>query len=213
MGSVPDVAAGAAPVSDVAAGAAPVSDVAAGAAPVRYVALLRGINVGGRNKISMADLREVFTGAGFDNVSTYIQSGNVAFESARAQATLESGIEALLTERLDSPPVVVVRSHRELHSVVVDAPSGFVGRTEGHYRDVVFLKAPLTPARAMEIVALRDGVDDAWSGPGVVYFSRLIAEKAKSKMNRIVGSPEYRLMTIRNWATTTHMLTVLDGMR
>jgi uncharacterized protein (DUF1697 family) len=189
-----------------------VPDVAAGAAPARYVALLRGINVGGRNKISMADLREVFTDAGFGNVSTYIQSGNVAFEFGGARTKLESRIEALLTELLETPPVVVVRSHRELGSVVVDAPAEFVGRTEGHHRDVVFLKPPLTPDRAMGTVALRDGVDDAWPGPGVVYFSRLIAEKAKSKMNRIVGTPEYRLMTIRNWATTTHMLTVLDRM-
>jgi uncharacterized protein (DUF1697 family) len=179
----------------------------------RYVALLRGINVGGRNKISMADLREIFTDAGFGNVSTYIQSGNVAFESACARAKLESDIEALLTERLESPPVVVVRSHRELRSVVVDAPAEFAARTDGYHRDVVFLKTPLTPARAMGIVQLRDGVDDAWPGPGVVYFSRLIAQKTKSKMGRIVGTPEYRLMTIRNWATTSHMVTVLDAMR
>ena len=158
-----------------------VSDVAAGAAPARYVALLRGINVGGRNKISMADLRDVFTDAGFGNVSTYIQSGNVAFESGGARAKLESGIEALLTERLETPPVVVVRSHRDMRSIVVDAPAEFVGRTEGHHRDVVFLKAPLTPARAMDIVQLRDGVDDAWPGPGVVYFSRLIARRPRAR--------------------------------
>jgi uncharacterized protein (DUF1697 family) len=177
------------------------------------VALLRGINVGGRNKISMVDLRAIFDDAGFGNVSTYIQSGNVAFESGGPRANLESDIEALLTERLENPPVVVVRSHRELRSVVVDAPAEFVGRTEGHHRDVVFLKAPLTSARAMDIVQLRDGVDEAWPGPGVVYFSRLIAQKTKSKMSRIAGTPEYRLMTIRNWATTSQMLTVLDGMR
>jgi uncharacterized protein (DUF1697 family) len=189
------------------------SDVAAGAAPARYVALLRGINVGGRNKISMVDLRAVFDDAGFGNVSTYIQSGNVAFESDAARATLESQIESLLTERLESPPVVVVRSHRQLRSVVVDAPAEFVGRAQDHHRDVIFLKAPLSRERAMSVIRLQEGVDDAWTGPGVVYFSRLIAEKTKSKMSRIVGTPEYRLMTIRNWATTSHMLTVLDGMR
>ncbi|PRC47275.1 DUF1697 domain-containing protein [Mycobacterium sp. ITM-2017-0098] len=189
------------------------SDVAAGAAPARYVAFLRGINVGGRNKISMADLRGAFEDAGFGNVSTYIQSGNVAFESGGARAKLESGIEALLTELLESPPVVVVRSHRQLRSVVLDAPAEFVDRTEGHHRDVIFLKAPLTAQRAMGVVRLQEGVDDAWPGQAVVYFTRLIAEKTKSKMSRIVGTPEYRLMTIRNWATTSQMLTVLDGMR
>jgi uncharacterized protein (DUF1697 family) len=179
----------------------------------RYVALLRGINVGGRNKISMADLRAVFEAAGFANVSTYIQSGNVAFEFDGARQKLEADIEALLVERLQTPPVVVVRSHRQMRSVVDDAPEEFVGRTEDHHRDVVFLKTPLTVERAMGIVALREGVDDAWPGPEVVYFSRVIAEKAKSRMNRIVGTEEYRMMTIRNWATTTAMLAILDGMR
>lgn len=178
----------------------------------RYVALLRGINVGGRNKITMANLRAVFGDAGFANVSTYIQSGNVAFESDRTGRHLESDIEALLIERLHTPPVVVVRSHRQMRGVVGRAPEEFVDRTEDHHRDVVFLKSPLSVERAMGIVQIREGVDEAWPGPGVVYFSRVIAEKAKSRMSRIVGTDEYRLMTIRNWATTTQMLTILDGM-
>lgn len=190
-----------------------VSGVAAGAAPTRYVALVRGINVGGRNIIAMADLRKIFEDAGFGNVTTYIQSGNVTFESTGVRPKLESDIEALLTERLQSPPVVVVRSHRQLRSVVVDAPPEFVARDKDHHRDVVFLKGPLTAERAMGVVALRDGVDDAWPGPGVVYFSRLSAERTKSRMNRIIGTEEYRLMTIRNWATTTKLLALLDGLR
>ena len=190
-----------------------VTDDAAGAAPTRYVALVRGINVGGRNIIAMADLRKIFEDAGFGNVTTYIQTGNVVFEAAGTRAKLESDIEALLTERLESRPVVVVRSRRQLRGIVVDAPPEFVARDKDHHRDVVFLKAPLTAERAMGVVALRDGVDDAWPGPGVVYFSRLSAERAKSRMNRIIGTEEYRLMTIRNWATTTKLLALLDSGR
>lgn len=180
---------------------------------MRYAALLRGINVGGRNKISMADLRGVFEDAGYAKVSTYIQSGNVAFEFGGAAKSLEADIEALLTEHLESPPVVVVRSHRQMQAVVDKAPAEFVARTEDHHRDVVFLKSPLTAQKAMGVVQIRDGVDDAWLGPGVVYFTRLSAERTKSKMGRIVGTPEYKLMTIRNWATTSKMLTILDEMR
>ena len=189
-----------------------VSDAAAGAAPTRYVALLRGINVGGRNRITMADLRALFDHAGFGDVATYIQSGNVLFSSERARDTLESDIEALLAERLESPPVVVVRSHRQMRSIVAGAPAEYTAREQDHHRDVVFVKAPLTAGQAMGVVALREGVDDAWPGPDVVYFSRLSAQRTRSKMNRIVGTPEYRLMTIRNWATTTRLLTMLDDM-
>jgi uncharacterized protein (DUF1697 family) len=181
-------------------------------ATTRYAVLLRGINVGGRNKISMTDLRAVLEDAGYAKVSTYIQSGNVALESDAPRATLESDIEALLTEHLESPPVVVVRSHRQMRAVIDKAPAEFVARTEDHHRDVVFLKSPLNAAKAMRVVQIRDGVDDAWPGPGVVYFTRLSAERTKSRMGRIIGTPEYKLMTIRNWTTTTKMLDILDEM-
>ncbi|MBB2989219.1 uncharacterized protein (DUF1697 family) [Mycolicibacterium iranicum] len=182
------------------------------ASTVRYAALLRGINVGGRNKISMADLRALFEEAGYGEVGTYIQSGNVVFETDSARTSLESDIEALLREHLETPPVVVVRSHPQMRAVVNEAPVDFAARAEDHHRDVVFLKDPLTAEQAMGVVQTREGVDEAWPGPGVVYFTRLIAEKTKSRMNRIVGTPQYRLMTIRNWATTTRMLSLLDAM-
>lgn len=179
----------------------------------RYAALLRGINVGGRNTITMADLRAVFEDAGLRGVSTYIQSGNVVFESGRHRASLESDIETLLADRLESPPVVVVRSHAQMRAVVEEAPAEFVARTEGHHRDVVFLKQPLTAGRALEVIQLREGVDEVWAGPEVVYFTRLSAERTRSMLNRIVGKPEYRLMTIRNWATTSRMLSMLDAVQ
>jgi uncharacterized protein (DUF1697 family) len=59
-------------------------------------------------------------------------------------------------------------------------------------------------------VRLRDGVDEAWSGDGVLYFQRLSARRTQSRMGAIVGTPEYRLMTIRSWATTTTLLTRLQ---
>ena len=63
----------------------------------------------------------------------------------------------------------------------------------------------------MKIVKLRDGVDRAWAGSGVVYFERLSAERTKSRMSSIVGTPEYANMTIRSWATTTKLLALLDA--
>ena len=63
---------------------------------MRYVVLLRGINVGGRNKISMADLRSAFESLEFEDITTYIQSGNVLFSSDAPRASLESSIEGML---------------------------------------------------------------------------------------------------------------------
>jgi uncharacterized protein (DUF1697 family) len=181
------------------------------ARPPRYVALLRGINVGGRNKVAMAELRAALEAEGFEDVSTYIQSGNVLFRTDRPSATLETEIEGLLERRLGIPLTVVVRSRRRYRRVVDDAPDGF-GASPGTFNsDVFFLKRGFTSRQAMAVVELREGVDQAWPGPGVLYFARLTAELTKSKVNAIVGSPEYQRMTLRSWTTTRKLYDLLDG--
>lgn len=177
-------------------------------AVTQYVALLRGINVGGKNRIPMADLRETFTEHGFDQVATYIASGNVLFRSRKARATLEREIEAMLEDRYGMSIVTVVRTHGELRNVVDKAPTGFGG--DDHHCDVMFLKDPLTPADAMRVVEPREAVDQAWPGKGVVYFARLSERRTESKMSKIVGTSEYQQMTIRSWSTTTKLPELLD---
>jgi uncharacterized protein (DUF1697 family) len=63
----------------------------------------------------------------------------------------------------------------------------------------------------MKVVKRRDGVDQAWTGTGLVYFARLSAERQRSLMSKIVGTPEYQAMTIRSWSTTTKLRTLIDG--
>ncbi len=177
----------------------------------RYVALLRGINVGGRNMVAMADLREAFEADGYEAVSTYIQSGNVLFESDAPRRSLEEDIEAVLERRFGVPLVVVVRPHAQLRNVVDRAPDGFGSEPDTYHSDVIFLKAPLSARQAMRVVELRQGVDQAWPGTGVLYFARLSERRAQSRMSRIVSTPEYQRMTIRSWKTTTTLLSLLDG--
>lgn len=177
----------------------------------RYVALLRGINVGGKNKIPMAELREVFEQVGHSDVESYIQSGQVVFASAKPAAGLEAALEEAIEARFALSIPVVVVSHAKLRSVVREAPDGFGQSPDTYHSDVIFLKKPMTTAKAMEVVRLRDGVDEVWSGTGVLYFSRLSAKRTQSLLNRIIGTPEYKLMTIRNWNTTVKLLSVLDA--
>lgn len=176
----------------------------------RYTALLRGINVGGRNPIAMSDLRAAFEGAGYSNVTTYIQSGNVLFESETRRDALEAEIETMLERRFDTPLLVVVRAHRQLRDIVTKAPAGFGTKPSTFHSDVLFLKPPLTSRQALRIVELREGVDQAWPGAGVLYFARLSARRTQSRLNRIMSAPEYKRLTIRSWATTTKLLALLD---
>jgi uncharacterized protein (DUF1697 family) len=175
-----------------------------------YAGLLRGINVGGKSLIRMADLRACFEDGGFDDVATYIASGNVVFGSAeRGAAALTRRIERMLADRFELDVAVVLRTRAQMRSVVEDAPTDF-GTDPSRYRsDVIFLKSPLTPAKAMEVVRTRDGVDQAWRGRGVLYFSRLTSRASQSRMSSIVGTPAYQLMTIRSWKTTTTIAQML----
>jgi uncharacterized protein (DUF1697 family) len=178
----------------------------------RYVALLRGINVGGKNLIPMTALAACFEENGFEEVRTYIQSGNVMFSiGTSSQAELTRRIERMLAAAFEYEASVVLRSRAQMQAIVERAPEGF-GVDPARYRyDVIFLKAPLTERSAMKSVATKEGVDRAWAGSGVLYFSRLTSRAAQSRLSRIVSMPVYRDMTIRNWNTTTKLLELVEA--
>jgi uncharacterized protein (DUF1697 family) len=178
----------------------------------QYVALLRGINVGGNNVIRMAELRATFEGLGFERVGTYVQSGNVIFDAADATCdALAARIEAGLTERFGYEARIVLRSYAQLRNVVAAAPAGFGTQPDLYRYDVVFLRDPLTAPDALRDIPTRNGVDQAFAGDRVCYFSRLISRASQSYLSRVVGLPGYRSMTIRNWNTTVKLLALLDG--
>lgn len=177
----------------------------------RYVALLRGINVGGKNIIKMVDLRACFEEEGFEDVATYIQSGNVVFEAPRtSMKALTDRVANMLDDRygLDS---VVIRSATQMKKVVDTAPKGFGTKPDDYRYDVIFLKPELKAAAALAAIPRREGVDQAWSGTGVLYFSRLIAQASKSKLSKLASMAIYKQVTVRNWRTTNKLLTMLEG--
>jgi uncharacterized protein (DUF1697 family) len=176
----------------------------------RYVALLRGINVGGNNVIRMADLRACLEADGFDDVRTYIQSGNVVFSASGTPAKLTARLERALSAGFGYEATVAVRSARQFRAIVDAAPEGFGADRERYRSDVIFLMPPLTPARAIADVPAREGVDRAWTGPGVLYFERLTARAGQSRLSKIASLPIYRSLTIRNWATTCTLLEMVE---
>lgn len=178
----------------------------------RYVALLRGINVGGKNLIKMTDLKASFEALGLEDVKTFIQSGNIVFSSDESDVKkLTSRIEAALSKTFNYKSRLVLRSQSQMKRIVTKAPKGF-GTEPAKYRyDVIFLKEPLTAAKAMKSVTVREGVDEAHAGTGVLYFSRLDARASQSYLTRIIGMPIYQDMTIRNWNTTTKLLALMEA--
>lgn len=178
-----------------------------------YVALLRAINVGGNNLIRMPALKACFEAQGLRNVSTYIQSGNVLFATDRSNRLMLTGqIEKALSKSFAYHSRVVVRSREEMKTIVEKAPPGFGKRPTVYRYDVIFLKHPLTADEAMKSVTAKPGVDRVCAGDGVLYFSRLISKAVQSQLSRLVGTPVYQNMTIRNWNTTTRLLELMDSM-
>ncbi len=175
-----------------------------------YLALLRGINVGGKNLVRMADLSAAFEEMGFGDVATYIQSGNVLFRAPRQRSEdLAARIESQLSLSFGVKLKVVLLTGAQLKAVVADAPRGFGADT--HKCDVIFLRKPLTVRRAFGLLETREGVDSAWAGKRVLYFSRLASKASGSRLSKVVALPEYQNMTIRSWSTTTKLLALMDS--
>lgn len=177
-----------------------------------YVVLMRGINVGGKNKVAMAGLKKCLEKLGFSDVSTYIASGNVILKSDKSAKSISDEIEKALPEcfKLDSELIkVLALTHEQFQAVVDNKPKGFGEQPDKYHSDAIFLMG-IDSAQVMPLFSPREGVDNIWQGKGVIYSQRLSAQRTKSRLNKIMAAPEYKSMTIRSWNTTTKLLDLLN---
>jgi uncharacterized protein (DUF1697 family) len=177
-----------------------------------YIILLRGINVGGKNKLPMAGLRKCLEDLGFSNVSTYIASGNVILKSDKRADRIKAQIEEALPEsfKLDGESIkVLVLTRKQLQAVFDNKPKGFGEQPAKYHSDAIFLMG-ITPEEALPAFAPREGVDRIWPGEGVIYSQRLSSQRTKSRLGKIAATPAYKSMTIRSWSTTTKLLKILE---
>jgi uncharacterized protein (DUF1697 family) len=177
---------------------------------VQQVIMLRGINLGPARRVPMADLRALFGEAGYGDVRTYVQSGNVVLESTAKPADLEREVAKLISERFGFDVPVVVRTARQLAAVVKLNPLGDVAEDPKRYQ-VSFLTekpgadvvAALREAAAeSERVAFHGREIYAWHPEGV----------ARSKLwNALAGKGLGVTATARNWTTVTTLLEMAGG--
>jgi uncharacterized protein (DUF1697 family) len=184
-----------------------------------HIALLRGINVGGRNKVAMADLRQVMTSLGYADVATYIQSGNVVFSADETDtALLAASIEGAIADALAVTPRVVVLSRAELAQVARDNP--YAAETNPKAVHVVFSGQEPEPAvtdavaAAQQQVALQGSRDEA-QFVGRVLFLHTPDGYGRSDLAELLARARGPLSaraagTARNWATVTKLLALCD---
>jgi uncharacterized protein (DUF1697 family) len=177
-----------------------------------YVVLMRGINVGGKNKIAMAELKRYLEEQGFESVVTYIQSGNVILRSDLDTEALSAVIEEMLPKKfkLDSSIIrVVALEYQTFKKIVMQAPKDF-GKDTASYRYYVLFLMDYSSSKAMEQIDARPGVDEVWQGDKAIYFRNSIPNASKSRLSKITQQPVYQFITIRNWNTTTNLLKLLE---
>src|SRR4029078_3977526 len=137
---------------------------------------------------------------------------NVLLASDKTPTQIKKEIEAKLPGafKLDSELIaVLVLTADELKSVVNKRPPGFGDQPAKYHSDAVFLMG-IDAAEAMPAFSPKEGVDTVWPGAGVIYSQRLSAKRTQSRLNRVMSSPAYKSMTIRNWNTTTKLLELLE---
>ena len=169
-----------------------------------HVALLRGINVGGRNKVAMADLRSVVESLGWAEVATYVQSGNVVFS---AEAPEAGALEAALEKRLGVSPAVVVVSRAELERVVADNP--FPNAREDTHLHAIFTMGEPNAEVVAAAVEKVGGDDEARVVGGTLYLHTPNG-LGRSKLAVELGRRGPKDGTARNWRTVKKLLAMLS---
>lgn len=178
----------------------------------RYVVLLRGINVGGQNKLSMAALKAYLEELGHSDVTTLLASGNVVLSSTKSATALAGEIEKILPQKfkLDSKLIkVLALSAATFKAMAKGRPKGFGDEPGKYHSDAIFLMG-LTASEAMKAFDPKEGVDSVWAGKGVIYHARLSAQRTKTRLNKMMGTPAYKSMTIRSWQTVEKLSEMLD---
>lgn len=178
---------------------------------MKYVALLRGINVGGNNSIKMVDLKAAFEKAGYTGVITFIQSGNVIFNSGlQDKVKIMQHLETVLSKTFSYTSRVVIRTHKEMHSVISGVPSTWTKENDLRCY-IAFVREPVTVSEVVVEVEIRDDIDFLHSGPGVLYLSTKMDGLTKSKFSKFIGKKVYKDVTIRNFKTTRMILEIMDS--
>ncbi len=171
-----------------------------------YLALLRGINVGGNNKVEMKKLKQTFEGLGFEGVKTFIASGNVIFHTTETnQEKLASKIESAIEKDFGISIKVLLRDVDSMEKLVKAIPTSWVNNNEMKC-DVMFLWRDIDNKEILEKLPFDTTIEDVRYVPGAVLW-RIDRDKVtKSKMFKIIGTKLHQHMTVRNPNTVTKLL-------
>lgn len=175
-----------------------------------YVALLRGVNVGGNNKVDMKRLAAAFEAAGMESVRTYINSGNILFRSSRTSVPrLSTLLEQVISDEFDLDIKVLLLTIDDLRTVVRALPDDWVnGGTMK--TDVLFLWEDQRDPSVVDDLPLKEGIDRLIYVHGALLWNVDRDKATRSGLPRIVGTEMYRRCTVRNANTARKLLALAE---
>lgn len=168
-----------------------------------YVAFLRGINVGAHNRMKMAALRRMFAELGFENVTTYIQSGNVIFESTATDTdVLRETIEKEIERTFGYDVTVMIRTRDELQDIVGSNPFAPADGDENSKRYVTFLREAPSEEQTETLLSAQNDAE-TFAVSGSVVYTQIRTDKHKRGRFIDVGKQLGIPATRRNWQVVT----------
>ena len=177
-----------------------------------YVALLRGINVGGNNPVEMKKLKVSFETIGFRNVVTYINSGNIVFEEKQDnQYVIARKAEEAIMRDFQLDVKVLIRNFNDFKTICRELPAGWV-KNEMMRTDVMFLWEKYDSPEVLEKLKISP-VDHVMYVPGAVLWNVEGKDYSKSSMVKLVGTDLYRNITIRNANTVRKIFQIMTDIR
>lgn len=166
-----------------------------------YVALLRGINVGGKNKVAMPRLKKTFEAVGLTDVTTYINSGNVIFKEARRKpATIVLALEKAIEKDFGFPIRVLIRDLPAVKKVIQALPEAWTNDQKMKC-DVMFLWKEVDRKDIVKDLTVKPEIEDLVYVPGALIWRVDRPAITRSGMLKMVGTDLYKAMTIRNCNT------------
>lgn len=177
---------------------------------IKYVAFLRGINVGGNNIIKMDALRGEFEKMGFMSVKTYIQSGNVLFQSdIKEKDKIEQITEKELALKFCYNARVLVRSEKDMENTVLHFPEIFENPAWKH--NVIFLSKAIDSKNILTQFDIKKDIEQVHYYNGVLFWSALAEEISRTTMLKLSSRKEYKEMTVRNVNTTKKIFALMSN--
>jgi len=178
----------------------------------RYIAFLRGVNVGGNGLIKMTELKECLGADGLHEVQTYIQSGNIIFSSTSSnKKELSEQITQAIKRTFHLDVAVAVFTAAEWHAVIAKAPKWW-GKNSEWKHNILILTETVAPAKVVEAIGiLKPAIEAIEPGKGVVYQSVSFTDFGKATSGKLASNPIYKKMTVRNFNTANKLVGLVSA--